>query len=146
MKKETSCGSVIFAVKDGVYYTLLTKNLKGCHWSFPKGHVEVGETRLQTAKREVLEETGLHIEPISGYLDCIRYRVGSDIEKTVWYYASMVPHDVQYTPQPEEVSAIKWVAYPQALDSLTYKRDAELLKRAYDFVSKMEKNNETTSA
>lgn len=31
-------------------------------YSFPKGHMEEGETKEETAKREVLEETGYEIE------------------------------------------------------------------------------------
>lgn len=34
------------------------------NWSFPKGHMEEGETKEETAKREVLEETGYEIELI----------------------------------------------------------------------------------
>ena len=35
---------------------------RSCHWGFPKGHVEKDETDEETAKREVLEETGLKVE------------------------------------------------------------------------------------
>lgn len=40
---------------------LLIKNDSG-HIGFPKGHIEVGETERQTARREVFEETGIDIE------------------------------------------------------------------------------------
>ena len=54
MKLEKSCGAVIF--KDN--QVLLIKSVKG-HWSFPKGHVENDETELETANREILEETNV---------------------------------------------------------------------------------------
>ena len=126
MKKETSSGSVIFSLRDGEYYTLLTQNLKGRHWSFPKGHVEGSETLLDTARREVLEETGVSVNPINGFKSTV---------KTVWYFVSIVDPDVKFTPQPEEVSDIRWLPYDTALSELTYKRDAEILRSAYDFIS-----------
>lgn len=135
MKKETSSGSVIFSLRDGEYYTLLTQNLKGRHWSFPKGHVEGSETLLDTARREVLEETGVSVNPINGFKSSVEYRVGPHTVKTVWYFVSIVDPDVKFTPQPEEVSDIRWLPYDTALSELTYKRDAEILRSAYDFIS-----------
>ena len=35
-------------------------------WQFPGGHPEAGESSLQTAQREVLEETGLDIARLGG--------------------------------------------------------------------------------
>ena len=49
--------------KNGEQYDLvLLRHRFGGHWSFPKGHVEAGETERQTALREVKEETGLTVE------------------------------------------------------------------------------------
>lgn len=57
---------------------------KGSHgegeWSFPGGHVEFGETLINTAIREVKEETGLDIEEFSliSVCDEMRYIESDD--------------------------------------------------------------------
>ena len=50
-------------------------------WSLPKGHIDQGESKLEAAKRELYEETGIKnanfIHPIGNYG---RYRIGLDGE------------------------------------------------------------------
>ncbi len=44
---------------------LLTKSHKwGDQWMIPGGHVELGESAFDSAKREAMEEVGLEIEPL----------------------------------------------------------------------------------
>ena len=53
---EKSCGAIVFhRFKDGIK-VLLVKNRNGKYWSFPKGHVEKGESEHQTAARETLRK------------------------------------------------------------------------------------------
>ena len=59
MKREKSCGAVVYRYNNDVLEVLLIRHRFGGHWSFPKGHVEEGENEFQTALREVKEETGL---------------------------------------------------------------------------------------
>ena len=54
-EREKSCGCIIIN-KNKV---LLIKQTKG-HWGFPKGHVEKDETEIETAIREVKEETNIN--------------------------------------------------------------------------------------
>ena len=55
-----SCGAVIFKLKDNrrLYLTVEYKSEPG-YWGLVKGHVEPGETELETARREIYEEVGL---------------------------------------------------------------------------------------
>lgn len=63
--KNPRIGIGVFICKDGKF--LMGKRL-GSHgegsWSLPGGHLEFGESFADTAKREVLEETGLSIRNI----------------------------------------------------------------------------------
>ena len=61
MRHEKSCGGLIYREHDGETQLLLLKHRCGGHWSFPKGHMEAGETEMETALREIREETGLRV-------------------------------------------------------------------------------------
>lgn len=65
MAAEISVGVGVFIFKDGKF---LMGKRRGSHglntWSVPGGHVEFGETFETTAKREVMEETGLTIKNV----------------------------------------------------------------------------------
>ena len=64
MKREKSCGAIVFRKNGSSYDIVLLRHKFGGHWSFPKGHVELGENEFRTATREVKEETGIFI-PVS---------------------------------------------------------------------------------
>ena len=61
---EKSCGVVLFNEQKVLLlqYAIGQKegdgDLQG-HWDFPKGHVDKGETEVETAIRELEEETGV---------------------------------------------------------------------------------------
>jgi 8-oxo-dGTP diphosphatase len=55
IRREFSAGGVVIKDKREV---LLIKNPSNI-WTFPKGHIEKGETREQAAVREVKEETNV---------------------------------------------------------------------------------------
>ena len=61
MHHEKSCGALVLRRDkiDGKYYILMIRHRMGGHRSFPKGHMERGETERMTAVREVYEEMGI---------------------------------------------------------------------------------------
>lgn len=133
MKYEKSCGAVIFRRAEG-WFVLLVRHAKGRHVSFPKGHVEPGETESRTAEREVFEETGLHVRIDRRYRAENRYNIRHDTQKLAVIFAA-ITDEVELHPQPEEIAEAVWVPVEQAAARLTYERDRRILRDAFVHVT-----------
>lgn len=68
---------------------LLLRATKHGEWGFPKGHVDPGETLVQTALRECAEECGIALVEILGPPVCTTYQMAGRITKTTVYYPAM---------------------------------------------------------
>lgn len=95
-------------------------------WTFPKGKIEDGESAIQAASREVIEETG--IKPIFGpYIGFIEYEVEGE-KKKVQYWMAKAPDQIDEFVPNEEIDRLEWVNMKQARHFLTYDVDREVLK------------------
>ena len=134
MRYEKSCGAVIFRWDEG-WNVLLIRHTKGRHISFPKGHVEAGETESQTAEREILEETGLRVRVDRRFRAENRYNIRPDTQKLVVMFAA-VTGQREITPQPEEIAEAFWLNVDEAEARLTYERDRKIMRDAYAHILK----------
>ena len=132
---ERSCGAVVFRKINEDYRYLLIRNRRSSNWSFPKGHVEAGETLEETAKREVFEETGLRIDIIPGFISKSQYSIQNRIQKTVQIYVASTK-DTQTRIQIEEIEDYVWLTYENALKNLKFENDKTILTEARDFLLK----------
>ena len=130
---ERSCGAVVFRKINEDYRYLLIRNRRSSNWSFPKGHVEAGESQEDTAMREVLEETGLHINIIPGFISKSQYSIQNRIQKTVQLYVATT-NDTQTRIQAEEIEDYIWLTYENALRSLKFENDKTILTDAREFL------------
>ncbi len=131
---ERSCGAVVYRIINGELRFLLIKNRRSAHWGFPKGHVEKGETPDQTAKREVLEETGLAIEIIPEFTSKSEYTIQGKVEKCVTIFLAKTS-DTRTTIQKEEIEDYVWLNYAKAAETLRFDNDKAILKKAYDYLT-----------
>lgn len=113
---------------------LLIKNKRSAHWGFPKGHIEKGETKKQTACREVLEETGIHLNIIDGFESVSKYKIKDKIEKQVSIFVGTTK-DVNTVIQPEEIEDYIWLTYDRAMSLLKFDNDKNILSSAHTFLN-----------
>ncbi len=126
--KERSCGAVVWRKRGGRRHYLIIQNRSG-HNGFPKGHMEYGETEVQTAEREILEETGLKVKLDTSFKAEYRYLVDGYIHKSALYFLASYD-DGSFRPQKGEVYGIWLLPYEEALEQLDYEQDRRVLRLA----------------
>ena len=110
MKREKSCGVLVLRQQEDELYVVLLRHRFGGHWSFPKGHVEAGESERQTALREVREETGLTgIKLMDGFRESVEYSPKPGVKKQVVYFLGTTEQE-KLIRQEEEISEIMSLA------------------------------------
>ena len=122
MKQEKSCGCIVINDRKQV---LLVHHNAG-HWDFPKGHIEEGETEIQTAIREVKEETGIEVQIDGDYRYVTSYSPKKDVIKEVVYFLAKNNNEDK-KPQIEEVSEVKWFSFDEAINKITYDNSRDIL-------------------
>ncbi len=92
-------------------------------WSLPKGKPEAGEHLLETAVREVAEETG-YAGPIGRRGVCTGYRVPEG-DKLVHYWLMRCAGG-EFAPN-DEVDELRWLPLDDAVDIVTHAHDRAVL-------------------
>lgn len=135
MTFEKSCGAVVYRKHHGNTEILLIKHVRSGCWSFPKGHMESGETETQTAIREIKEETNIDISiDDETFRQSVMYSPRRDIRKEVVYFLGRATGG-EISPQEEEISDIKWVEIGRAASYLSYDNDKLLINKARAFLA-----------
>lgn len=128
MTYEKSCGAIIFNDKNEV---LLIKQNSG-NWGFPKGHMEKGETEVQTAIREIKEETNVDIKINENYRYELSYLQREDMTKTVVYFVAKEINNNEIKLQDIELQNYKWTKPKDVANTLTYDNITELWIKCYN--------------
>ena len=105
---QKSCGVVPFRRASVEPEFLLLFQRGSGTWSFPKGHMEAGETEERTALRELFEETGFRTRLIPGARAATEYRISSVARKQVVLFLGAV--DGEPRLQAKEIESCRWAA------------------------------------
>lgn len=140
--KETSVGAFLYKIENNEIFFLLVYSKRNNEWGFPKGHIEPDETEIETAKREIKEETGItDIEFINKFRCIDTYKIKGTlsntknriIDKNVIYYLARTKEDFKGSVD-DEIGQGKWLNYNQSIEFLKYDNQKQLLKSAYIFI------------
>jgi bis(5'-nucleosidyl)-tetraphosphatase len=134
MIHEKSCGAIVFNRCGGMITYLLLRHRNGQHWGFPKGHVEAGESEVETALREIYEETGLKVKLWDGFRSTVEYAPFEGVWKEVVYFLGEA-NDLIVNYQVEEIGEYCWAEYENALGLMNHENNRGLLREANHFLS-----------
>ncbi len=130
----TSAGGIVVRHEQGQPWLVVGSRRRerdGRTWTLPKGTPNPGESREETALREVEEETGLQVR-ITGPLESIEYwfvQSGTRIHKTVHYFL-MEPAGGDLARHDHEFDEVRWIPFDAAPTMLTFETERNLVAQA----------------
>jgi len=143
--KVVSAGGLVFRETGDLIETLLCARARPgfqgedapLTWRLPKGTPERGETVEQTARREVQEETGVHVNVLAPITSIRYFFVGHDdgirYDKTVYFYL-MEPMGGSTSDHDAEFDVVEWCSYEEAVELLEYDNEREVLEAARSLI------------
>ncbi len=127
MKKEKSCGCIIYRYNLNKREFLCIRQRNGNHVGFPKGHVEINESEVQTAIREVKEETNLDVFVFDDIMAKNNYMLYQNIDKEVVYFLA-TPTSFDLIKQDEEIIDMMWIEEKDVEMMITYQVNKDVFK------------------
>jgi len=119
---EESFGIIPLRHSGDEWSVLIILHKHGNHWGFPKGKPDEGEAPIESAIRELEEETGLKVERLLQEDPIVEsytfYRGKDKVYKIVSYFPGVVSGALLL--QPEEIRDGKWVHIEEANEVLTF--------------------------
>ncbi len=148
MKRERHHSAGVIVFRDGsprCYLLMRSALTKRPVWEFPKGGLEVGETELEAAARELHEETGLAAGDytlLEGFQEEERYYftrgAGPEarlIRKRVDYFlAEWQRGDIQIS---REASRYEWAPLEEAMRMLRFPEKRRVLRAAEAWLARL---------
>ena len=128
---EKSCGALVVRRDGDQFYILMIRHKTGGHRSFPKGHVEAGESEYATALREVMEETASRIAILSDFRATVSYSPTPGVMKEVVYFLAFTT-EAEIHAREGEIAEVEWIPLEEAEHCLTHENDKTVFRSAME--------------
>lgn len=144
VKYEFSAGLIVYYKDNEIKFLLLRYPTKSKYWGFPRGLIEKDEASEKTALRELKEETGISkAEIISGFKEkqewFFKFKGELIKKQAIFFLAKTTKQEAEKVKISFEHEDFVWLTYEDALKKMKIKNNKELLKKAYEFILKHEK-------
>ena len=129
-------GIVTYINNEQIYVALLKD--KDNNWVLPKGHFKEGKSFVETAVREVYEETNIKLK-IEDLVDKIgEFNYFSDLEnsdKNIKVYLFKINEPQKIVPlEKENFVEGNWVSLEDAFNKVAYQEQKEVLQKVSKYI------------
>jgi len=135
--------------KEGIKYLVLKRKFHWRGWEFPKGGIDKNETKKETVRREILEETGQ--KPLSGKVKKFNFhgkykykRKFPDREGIIGQEYSLFAVEIKYKKikfDKLEHSEYKWLNFEDAVKKVTFRNQKKSLKIVNNWLENEKEKN-----
>ena len=133
---EKSCGALVVRREEDRYYILMIRHKPRGNRSFPKGHVEEGESEYITAMREVMEETSSRIAIVSDFRATVQYSPAPGVMKEVVYFLAFTT-SADIRPREGEIAEVEWIPLENAEQCLAHENDKTVFRAAMERMQRL---------
>ena len=133
---EKSCGALVVRREEDHYYILMIRHKPRGNRSFPKGHVEEGESEYITAMREVMEETSSRIAIVSDFRATVQYSPAPGVMKEVVYFLAFTT-SADIRPREGEIAEVEWIPLENAEQCLAHENDKTVFRAAMERMQRL---------
>lgn len=133
MNEVISCMGLVLSNNNRV---VVLQNREGC-WVFPKGHLEENETFVDTAIREVNEESGITLNKNDFLLQIYEYKyytIKENATKTIKVMLFKVGNEDDIVCEKPTFLSGEWMEYDKAIELLKYEDSKIALKKVFEYL------------